>query len=269
MIHESSFNKRKRYQNEALHAAYQGLLIPGVNVAWGVHGMLRHNKEPGIFISMDSPIIGPRNPDDIHHVRVGLNHHLQGLGYYNNRQKPSDRWEEFAHMWWIWVEPWKSNLDSPIYVICDRSGLYESLGDNIETWLNDVLTKIRDITDHKIIVRFKNTDRDPPTYIPQMYENVEVSKPKDMADYTDTVFADMRVAVVYTSNFAVNAAINGIPIVVTNKNAWAAPIGYQFVGNVMCPAIRDRTEWLNSLAYSTWSFSEIADGTVARHLGFR
>ena len=156
MILHNTFNKNKRYQNELCEACLYGLDIPEHDVGWGANCI--NYKQSYRMIVCDSPFLGPRDIKQINHARVGLDHHLEGLGYFNNQDKPSDRAEMFMSLFNFSIKPYYLNFKGHILLVVDRSGLYTSLGYDPTKWINDTIQTIRTHTDRDIEVRFKNTD---------------------------------------------------------------------------------------------------------------
>lgn len=269
MILHNTFNKNKRYQKELCEACLYGLDIPEHDVGWGANCI--NYKQSYRMIVCDSPFLGPRDIKQINHARVGLDHHLEGLGYFNNQDKPSDRAEMFMSLFNFSIKPYYLNFKGHILLVVDRSGLYTSLGYDPTKWINDTIQTIRTHTDRDIEVRFKNTDvgfaRSIKNDIINNYKNVFVTIPDKMMDVYDD-YKDYFCVVVFTSNLAVSAAINGCPVFVTNRNSWASRVGNN-INNINEPKLIDRTQWFYNLSYSIWSFDEIANGTVARHLNLK
>ena len=156
MILHNTFNKNKRYQKELCEACLYGLDIPEHDIGWGANCI--NYKQSYRMIVCDSPFLGPRDIEQINHARVGLDHHLEGLGYFNNQDKPSDRAEMFMSLFNFSIKPYYLNFKGHILLVVDRSGLYTSLGYDPTKWINDTIQTIRTYTDRDIEVRFKNTD---------------------------------------------------------------------------------------------------------------
>lgn len=73
-------------------------------------------------------------------------------------------------------------------------------------------------------------------------------------------------AVARTTNGAVDAIINGIPVITPDQTCMAYDVSSHFLTEFIEPVTPDRTNWLAELAYSQWTINEMAEGLPWKHL---
>ena len=113
-------------------------------------------------------------------------------------------------------------------------------------WLETTLATLKAHTDREIVVRVK----------PQPGETVEP---------IEDAFRRSFALVTHSSNIAIEAAIAGVPVFVSETSA-AAPVGRTDFSLIENPVYPDRTPWLQHLAYNQYSMAELGDGTAWRML---
>ena len=77
-----------------------------------------------------------------------------------------------------------------------------------------------------------------------------------------TALSDAWVTVTYSSGAAIDSLLAGIPAIALCPASMAWPVTDHDIGQVGSPTLFERRPWLDQLAHSQWTMSEIADGTV-------
>lgn len=132
------------------------------------------------------------------------------------------------------VEPWKKG-GRHILVCTQTERYYERMGQ--PNWLENILNVLKIYTDRDIIVRHKNITR------PLKHD-----------------LNDAFCVICYSSNVAVEAIMQGIPVITTGDCA-ASRMGLHDPANVEKPYYPDdRMEWAATLAANQWTLKEIAAG---------
>ncbi len=138
----------------------------------------------------------------------------------------------------IKIKPWIK--DGSHILVCPPDNIIASLmGFNECDWLTDVLKKLKNNTDRKILVRSR--DKSKVTSIKQ-----------DLAN----AFA----LVTWTSNAAVDALLEGVPVFCTGDcgSSW---MGKSDPVNIEYPMYPDnRSEWVLKLLSNQWTFDEMSSG---------
>lgn len=159
------------------------------------------------------------------------------------RDVPDDRWKQLipgnaVDPRKVEVLPWQKS--GRHVVVALPSQTYSRSHDDAGTWADETLRKLALLTTRQIVVRDKETKR--------------------------PLQADLDGAhclVTHGSMTAVEAVICGCPVIVHSDSA-AALLGLTDLSKIETPVYPDRQPWLNSLAYSQYSESELVDGTLWR-----
>ncbi len=168
-------------------------------------------------------------------------------GYYrvtlNGRQPeevdftlPDDRWRKVG----LPLAPWRKT-GRHVVVIPLTGAISYFLGIDPAKWLETVVSEIQQHTDRPIIV-----------------------KPKEDGDLK-TLLDDAWCLVTHSSNAAVVALLNGVPVVTLGESAaYALSTPLEKINAPLYPA--HRAEWLNWLSYNQFTLQEFQDGTAWRLL---
>ena len=161
--------------------------------------------------------------------------HLGSFQAQAIRPVPDDRWKALN----IEVQPWRRS--GRHIVIAAPTRTYARFH-QCEGWLADTLDAISRVTDRQLVIRDKESKR--------------------------SLQSDLQGAhalVTHGSIAAVEAVILGYPVFVHPDSA-AALVGRTDLKLIERPALPDRQPWLNALAYSQFSETELVDGTLWRLL---
>ncbi len=127
-------------------------------------------------------------------------------------------------------------------VVALPSPTYSLSHSGANTWADETLRKLALVTDRQIVIRDKESKR-------SLQSDLEGA----------------HCLVAHGSIAAVEAVICGCPVVVHPDSA-AALVGLTDITKIESPIYPERQPWLNSLAYSQYSESELVDGTLWRYL---
>jgi hypothetical protein len=75
--------------------------------------------------------------------------------------------------------------------------------------------------------------------------------------------------ITYNSSPGVAAAIEGIPVFVTDpepQHSQALPVANVDLANIENPVMPDRDAWIQRLSMSHWSFDELSNGQCWAHI---
>jgi len=177
---------------------------------------------------------------------------------FANQEYDDKRWPLFKHE----LQPWNPTGD--IIVICgqhDASEQWKGLP-RMENWIVQQITEIRKYTTRPILVR--PHPRNQISFDPNKFGNVKIRMPKrDYRTYDDTDFKktlERTWAVVnHSSNPAMEAVIKGIPVFVS-ESSLCHDVGNIKLIDINTPAMPNRINWANQLAYTEWFKDEIEAG---------
>lgn len=141
------------------------------------------------------------------------------------------------------IQDWRYTGD--VILLCPQTAAYHALfGMDVDQWVADVTTELRDWTDRPIIVR---TKRDP----------------TPMSEALKTAWA----VVCYSSAVAVDALIAGVPSFTLAPWASAAMMGTPDLSRIEDPYYPDhREDFLAVLFNNQWTLEEIARGVAWEQL---
>lgn len=177
---------------------------------------------------------------------------------FANQEFDDKRWPLFKHE----LKPW--NPTGEMIVICgqhDQSEQWKGLP-RMGTWIKNQIAEIRKYTSRPILVRphprnqipFKESD----------FKNVKVRLPRrDYKTYDDTDFKAVLgrawAIINHSSNPAIESVINGVPVFVS-QSSLCHDVGNLSISDINTPAMPNRMQWANRLAYTEWFEDEIRQG---------
>ena len=184
--------------------------------------------------------------------------------YFNSVDYEIDpmRWEKIFKEKNIKLKPWRSTGDH-ILICTQRNGGWSMKGLDVPTWLEQTVNKIRQYTDRRIVVRGHPGDRYHKQYIDRNKYTLS-SSPLITQD-----FQNCHAVITYNSSPAVAAAIEGIPVYVTDpetKTSQASAVANTDLSTIEKPMLFAREEWLQKLAMCHWNSNEIGGGPAWRHM---
>ena len=143
---------------------------------------------------------------------------------------------------------------------------------DVMRWCSDTVAKIRQHSQRPIRLRAHPGDKgaatylnpDNPAYLLRGIAGVSVSPPgRSLIDD----LRDCWCVVNHNSSPAVGAAIEGIPVFVTDAvRSQAQDVANTDLGQIENPRMPDRTAWLHRLAQFHWNFQDVASGRAWRHM---
>ena len=168
------------------------------------------------------------------------------------------RWPLFK----LELKPWQQTGN--VIVICGQhhnSEQWKGLP-KLNSWVEQQIKIIRKYCDKPIVIR--PHPRNPFNFDEKKYPHVRVNLPKrDHSTYDDTDFKKILrstwAVVNHSSNPAIEAVINGIPVFVS-ESSLCHDVGNTNVADILHPAMPARQNWANRLAYCEWTTEEIGQG---------
>lgn len=189
--------------------------------------------------------------------KIGING-VNAKADFANETFDDKRWPLFRHT----LKPWK-DTGNKIIVLGQHHTSEQWAGMPAMTkWFEKQIQEIRKHTDRAIEIR--PHPRNPIGLDTKKYTNVAVKYPildKSTIDDTDFKIAlrDAYAVVNHSSNPAMEAVINGVPVFVS-KDSLCHEVGNVTFENINNPIKPDRQNWANKLSYTEWFAEEIAEG---------
>jgi len=189
--------------------------------------------------------------------KIGING-INREADFVNKDVDGERWKKFN----IDLKPWTHAGEE--IIICGQHHNSHQWRNNppMQKWFEQQIIDIRKYTDKPIIIR--PHPRNHVTLDVKKFNNVEIVSPRrDNKTYDDTDLAERLKSawalVSYSSNPAMTAAINGIPVYVSEASL-SYEIGNTSFENINNPKMPDRQSWANKIAYTEWWPDEIEQG---------
>ena len=162
------------------------------------------------------------------------------------------------------LKPWNESGYN-IVIACQRSDSEQwARQPPTVAWLTETARKIRQHSDKPIVIRPHPRQRisnipgcviESPKPIPGTY---------DSFDY-DQCLKTTWAVINHNSGPGSQAIINGVPAFV-GKSSLAAPVGNLDISQIENPLRPDRTQWIEQLAHTEWTITEIESGTPLQRL---
>jgi len=193
-----------------------------------------------------------------------LRYSLGGVFYnqnnYANRNSSELKWQAISRDLDIELRPWQKTGEH-ILVCLQRDGGWNMKGVNMQQWSLDVVTRLRQLTDRRILVRPhpKTTfDAGPLRQI----SNVVIS------DENRTLQQDITNAwcsVFFNSSSSVASILAGVPVISIDSDSVTWQVSSHTLDEINNPVRPDRTQWLWDLAACHWNDQESQHGEIYQH----
>jgi len=204
-----------------------------------------HKSQDKLWIVMENGYIPHINGQRYYAVDVN-GYNGNGLGMVIDHS--SDRWDNFN----LAIEPWKENGEA--ILVIGQFGHQDTRYSMSRDWPDDIITRLRKITDRPIIYRPKPIK----SKFPQnSYANVNVDNTTPLMEQLDNAHA----IVTWNSPSITNKALlKGIPVFIDAPNCIAKKLSAGSLLNIEDPKKLPREQFFYNLAYLQWSKEEIKQG---------
>lgn len=210
----------------------------------------------------------PNNPQ--HYLRYSFNGVFPNTGIYCDDKPDPQRWEKIRKNLNIEVKDYRKT-GNHILLLLQRNGGW-SMGDlDVQDWANTVIAQIKKYTDRPIVIRPHPGDSRAKHYLARKSAQCKIKFSKALTLSENASLADdlknCWAAVNYNSSPTVGAAIEGIPIFVSDPiRSQCAEIANTDLSQIESPTLIDRQAWLERLAMSHWNFEELKSGECWQHM---
>ena len=227
-----------------------------------VDRQLQTNKR---VLIADSNLFLYANKENPHHyLRYSFNGVFPTTGEYFTSKVDPDRWKQISNDHNIALKDWKTNGQN-ILICTQRNGGWSMKGFDVAQWLIQTVTEIRKYTDRPIVVRTHPGDKNAINYINSKDPRWTMSTNEKMVDD----FANAWCVITYNSSPGVAAAIEGIPVFVTDPTpqvSQAFAVANTSLTEIESPILFDRQNWIERISMSHWNFNELSNGSAWKHM---
>jgi hypothetical protein len=247
------------------------------NTVDGKHLLLRNTainnqvKNKKYVVAVDSNLFLYANKENpLHYLRYSFNGIFPNTGIYCDTNVDSSRWQKTSRNLNISLKDWRTKGDH-ILLLLQRNGGWSMGGFDVQDWATRTIEEIQKYTDRPIVVRAHPGDKDALNYLnPRLGrckikfgKRVTLSYNKDLVDDLQDCWA----AVNYNSSPVVGAAIEGVPIFVTDPDrSQCKEVANTNLSLIETPVMPDRQPWVERLAMFHWSFKELKSGECWAHM---
>ena len=223
-----------------------------------LRGILKHKlmkqcwKDGRDFYYMDSGYFGnnpnPKNPQGwkVWHRIVKNN-----LQHTEIVDRPADRWQQMG----ITLQP--RRYGTKIVVAVPDEKPCKFYGIDLESWIAETVSTIRQYTDRPIVVRQRAANR---------IDRIATDP------LSKVLVNDVHALVTFNSNAATESVMLGVPVFTLAPANAAAPVGNSDLSQIESPYWADTDKlhaWACHLAYGQFHVKELKDGTAYRILNAR
>jgi len=183
---------------------------------------------------------------------------VNGKADFANQEVDGKRWHLFEHT----LKPWQQRGQTIILLGQHHASEQWAGMPDMRTWFESQVQQIRKYTDRPIQIR--PHPRNNVVFDVKKYTNVTLKNPVidvskiDDTDFKDTL-KDAWAVVNHSSNLAMEAVINGIPVFVSEASL-CYEVGNHSLDTINNPVMPDRKFWTNKLSYTEWFPDEIEKG---------
>lgn len=272
---EMVYDYNDHYYRPSDVAVIQGWVAPGTPTS--KHLILRNTviqqqlKIKKYVVGVDSNLFlyaNTANPK--HYLRYSFNGIFPNTGIYCDTEVDPGRWKKISKDFNIGLKDYRKSGDH-ILLCLQRNGGWSMDGFDVQDWANDVIDAIKKHTDRTIIIRPHPGDKDSMNYLnPRMPRcKIKFSK-RVMLSYNSNLVDDLKncwAAINYNSSPVVGAAIEGVPIFVTDTaRSQCAEIANTDLTQIENPMLPDRQPWVERLSMFHWNFDELKSGECWQHM---
>ncbi len=189
--------------------------------------------------------------------KIGING-VNRKADFANQEVDDTRWNLFNHKFKSW-----RTTGNNIIILGQHHNSEQWAGlPEMNNWFEQQVQQIRKYTDRHIQIR--PHPRNPVGFDVRKFNNVSMRRPiMDRKTIDDTDFKDTLhnawAVVNYSSNPAMEAVINGVPVFVS-EDSLCYEVGNKSLDNINNPQMPDRQNWANKLSYTEWFPDEIKKG---------
>lgn len=233
-----------------------------------INNQIQNNK---YVLAVDSNLFLYANTTNpLHYLRYSFNGVFPNTGIYCDSEIDPGRWTKLSKNLNLTLKDWRTNGDH-ILLLLQRNGGW-SMGDvNIQDWAIQTINTIRKYSDRPIIIRTHPGDKSSKEILKPGHRkcripfsnNIRLSNNINLLDDLKNCWA----AVNYNSSPVVGAAIEGVPIFVSDPaKSQCREIANTDLNQIENPQMPDRQQWVERLSMFHWNFDELRSGECWQHM---
>jgi hypothetical protein len=204
-------------------------------------------------------------------LRYSFDGVFPNTGNYCDTAPDPGRWLAVQQNLNINLRPWRTQ-GNHILLCLQRDGGWSMGGFEVIDWAMHTIMQLRRYTKRPIRIRAHPGDKRAKKYCDRLMKlcigrrllNVELSAPDTSLEQD---LKNCWAVVNHNSSPAVGAAIEGIPVFVTDpERSQAREIAETRLDKIETPFMPDRSAWAQRISQFHWSHHELRDGTAWAHM---
>lgn len=202
-----------------------------------------------------------------HYLRYSINGVFPTTGNYMWDNPDPARWKSISKNLNIQLKPERTN-GKHILICCQRNGGWSMGGLDVVDWLKQTIKRIRKFSDRPIVVRGHPGDKKAAEYLKRIKFKDTITRLSTNQHILDD-FKNCWAVVTYNSSPGVAAAIEGIPVFITDlkpETSQAYGIAETELRRIERPRLRDRQLWIEKISMCHWNFEELRSGEAWSHM---
>jgi hypothetical protein len=206
----------------------------------------------------------------LHYLRYSFNGVFPNTGIYCDRNIDPTRWQKISRHLNLTLKDYRSE-GNHILVCLQRNGGWSMGQLDVQDWAIQTINTLRQHTDRPIVIRSHPGDKSSREYLNPASPKCKIKFSKRVRLSSNTNLVDdlknCWAAVNYNSSPVVGAAIEGVPIFVTDPNkSQCAEIANIDLTQIENPTLHDRQSWVERLSMFHWNFDELKSGECWTHM---
>jgi hypothetical protein len=204
-------------------------------------------------------------------LRYSFDGIFPNTGQYCDTAPEPARWSAVQQNLNIHLKPWRTQ-GNHVLLCLQRDGGWSMGGVEVLDWAMKIILQLRRYTNRPIRIRAHPGDKRAKKYCDRLMKlcvgrrllNVELSTPDTSLEHD---LKNCWAVVNHNSSPAVGAAIEGIPVFVTDpERSQVREIAETRLDKIETPITPDRDAWIQRISQFHWSHQELQDGTAWAHM---
>lgn len=211
------------------------------------------------------------NSNPHYYLRYSFDGVFPSTGEYCDTRIDSARWNQIKQHMGVDLKPWR-HQGAHILMCLQREGGWSMGGMRVVDWAIGAIRQIRAVTDRHVMIRVHPGDKKSGRYIQEITHACQKQRLRHVtvsaAGRSFMTDLDNAWALVnHNSSPAVGAAIEGVPIFVTDPvRSQAREVANTDITQIENPMMPERDAWINRICQFHWSHDEITNGICWRHM---
>jgi len=214
-------------------------------------------------LAIDSNLFLYRDPENVKtYLRFSLNDVFPIAGNYFTDKVDPQRWQQIKNDLNIDLKPWRqTNPRSHILICMQRNGGWSMGNENVFDWVQKTVDYVVESTGRMVVLRLHPGDA-------KTKRTFKFRHPRVIITRNRSILQDLincHAVITYNSSPGVAAAIEGIPVFVTDPNprkSQAFDVCNTDLSLLERPIMPDRQKWIEKICMSHFSFEDLRNGTA-------